>query len=68
VIPYETTAEAIERIEYFLAHEDERARIARAGCLRAVREYKTEDTFKRLFAALDRHAPASSPAGTGTAS
>jgi spore maturation protein CgeB len=53
VVAYETTREAIDRIEHFLDHDDERIEIAKNGYLRAEGEYRMEKSFARLFAALD---------------
>lgn len=55
-IGYDTFSEAIERIEYYLAHEDERLAIAAAGHRRAAANYRIETCFGRLLRELDRGA------------
>ncbi|HEY7171062.1 MAG TPA: glycosyltransferase [Vicinamibacterales bacterium] len=62
VVAYDRIDEAIEKIEYYLAHEDERAAIARAGYARAVRDYPMELSFARLFAAVDARIGSPQPA------
>lgn len=49
VITYETTREAIDALEYYLAHDDERVRIAIAGHRRALADYRVERCFERLL-------------------
>jgi len=46
---YRTTDELVEKIRYYLAHEDERERIARAGYDRTMREHTYEKRFEEVF-------------------
>lgn len=46
---YDTIEEAIELIEYYLHHEDERTRIAKAGFERYWRDYEWEKNLLRLL-------------------
>ena len=56
VVTYRSTREAIDRIEYYLAHDDERIRVAAAGRRRAEREYLVHHSLRRLLACLDEGA------------
>ena len=62
VVAYDAIDEAIDKIEYYLAHEPQRAAIAQAGYARAIREYPMEASFARLFAAMDARVAAAQPA------
>ncbi|MDE1971514.1 MAG: glycosyltransferase family 1 protein, partial [Patescibacteria group bacterium] len=42
----------IEKARYYLTHESERARIARAGYERTLREHTYEKRFQELFRAM----------------
>jgi glycosyltransferase involved in cell wall biosynthesis len=53
IVTYRSTREAIERIEYYLAHDGERIRVAAAGRRRAEREYLVEHSVARLLRHLD---------------
>jgi spore maturation protein CgeB len=46
---YGTVEEAIDRIEYFLGHDEERIRIAKAGYERVGRDYRWESCFRALL-------------------
>lgn len=46
---YEDIDDAIAKIEYYLAHDDERISIARAGHQRVARDYRREDQLKRAL-------------------
>lgn len=46
---YRTVPELAEKIRYYLAHEDERERIARAGYERTIREHSYAERFKNIF-------------------
>lgn len=48
-IYYDTTDEAIDLIEYYLAHDDERIKIAKAGFERTVKDYNWEKNWKNLL-------------------
>jgi hypothetical protein len=52
VVAYQGLHNAIEQIEQYLKDQDARVRIAKAGYRRALRDYRTEDSFRRLFEAL----------------
>lgn len=46
---YDSIQDAIEKIEYYLAHDREREEIARAGFERVARDYDGETNFKKLL-------------------
>jgi hypothetical protein len=46
---YDSVEDAIEKIEYYLAHDDERERIARAGFARVHRDYDGESNLKKFL-------------------
>jgi spore maturation protein CgeB len=49
VICYDTVKEAIDLIQYYLVHENERKEIAAAGFKRTMRDYKRVTTFNRAI-------------------
>lgn len=49
VVTYKNINEAIKKIEYYLVHDEERKKIAMAGCERAKNNYKLEITFGHLM-------------------
>lgn len=46
---YDSIEDAIEKIEYYLQHEEERLRIAKAGFARVCRDYDGEAGLKKLL-------------------
>lgn len=48
VVGYKTLNEAIKKIEYYLVHDNERIKIAKAGNKR-VQNYKIEKCFEKIF-------------------
>ena len=50
VTTFETVDEAVDKIRYYLAHEEKRWAIARAGYERARREHTYEHRFAQMFA------------------
>lgn len=52
VIGYDTIGEAIEYCRYYLAHEDERRRIAAAGFRRTLRDYNEVAAFHHVTRAI----------------
>ena len=46
---YDSTADAIEKIEYYLRHDEERERIAQAGFARVHRDYDGESNMKKFL-------------------
>jgi hypothetical protein len=54
VVCFRSRAEMVDRCRYFLRHEEERARIARAGHERARRDHTWTRRFESLFAELRR--------------
>ena len=57
VVSYETVDDLVEKVRYYLSHEDERALIAQAGQQRTLREHTYADRMRDLVAILDRHRP-----------
>jgi len=49
VVTYGTTREMIEKIRFYLAHEDERRNIAEAGYARVLRDHTYERRLRDLF-------------------
>lgn len=47
---YDSTEEAIEKIDFYLEHDEERERIARAGFARVHRDYDGETNMKEFLA------------------
>lgn len=54
VVTFRSRAELVDRAGYYLRHEDERVRIARAGHERALRDHTWTRRFEGLFGALRR--------------
>lgn len=52
IVIYENTNDLIEKTRYYLAHEEERAAVARAGYERTIREHTYEKRFNDLFAQM----------------
>jgi spore maturation protein CgeB len=46
---YDSIEEAIDKIHYYLKHDEQRERIARAGFARVHRDYDGESNLKRLL-------------------
>jgi len=49
VAVYTSIEEMIEKIRYYLAHEEERQRIANAGYLRTLRDHTYENRFRDIY-------------------
>ncbi len=49
---YRTVGELIEKVRYYMDHEEERQKIARAGYERTMREHTYEKRFEEIFAAV----------------
>lgn len=49
IVCYETMKEAIEKIEYYLKNEKERIEVAKAWYIRAINNYKIEQTFRKIL-------------------
>jgi spore maturation protein CgeB len=54
VVTFRSRAELVERARYYLGHEEERIRVARAGFERARRDHTWTRRFEGLFAELRR--------------
>lgn len=54
MVCYRSMEEMVDRCRYYLAHEEERARIARAGRERALRDHTWTKRFEGLFRELTR--------------
>lgn len=63
VVGFDDVSEAIELCRHYLAHDDERRRIAAAGWERAVRDYNETAVFQRLVDAVGENLAARSAAG-----
>ncbi|MDA7818263.1 glycosyltransferase [Sulfurimonas sp.] len=48
-IYYDNTDEAIDLIEYYLTHDEERVKIAKAGFERTIKDYNWENNLKELL-------------------
>lgn len=53
IVTWTTLPDLKEKINYYLAHEEEREQIAKAGQLRAIQEHSWASRFDMLFAELD---------------
>lgn len=53
-VAYDGIRQAIDQIEYYLLHENDRAAIARSGYRRALQDYRMEQSMARLLDAVDR--------------
>jgi len=49
---YKNTAELIEKVKYYLAHDVERETIAKAGFLRTIKNHTYELRFKEIFSKI----------------
>ena len=49
IVCYKTPGEMLEKIQFYLSHDDERIAIADAGYQRAVRDHTYEKRFNELF-------------------
>jgi spore maturation protein CgeB len=52
IVLFRSRSELLENIHHYLRHEEERARIARAGYERTLREHTYEKRFNELFSAM----------------
>lgn len=52
IVTFQDTHDLIEKIRYYLAHEDERVAVAQAGYERTLREHTYEKRFKEMFARI----------------
>lgn len=51
---FESMTEAVEKIEYYLKHEDKRVEIAEAGHTRAMKDHTWENRLKNIFCELEK--------------
>ncbi|PIR26825.1 MAG: hypothetical protein COV41_00565, partial [Candidatus Brennerbacteria bacterium CG11_big_fil_rev_8_21_14_0_20_43_10] len=49
IVIFKDTADMIEKIKYYLAHDKEREAIAQAGYERTIREHTYEQRFREIF-------------------
>ncbi|HYW71431.1 MAG TPA: glycosyltransferase [Pyrinomonadaceae bacterium] len=54
VVPYESTSDLIDKLQYYLKHEDERLAIARRGYQRTMRDYRFGPNLQQAAALLKR--------------
>lgn len=54
IVTYRSTSDCVEKVRYYLAHDEERERIARAGRVRAETCHAWETRFAELFRYLSR--------------
>lgn len=52
IVCFSTPDELVERVKYYLDHEEERAAIARAGHERTLRDHTYEKRFQEIFARM----------------
>lgn len=52
VVPFSDTHNLIDKIKYYLTHEDERSAIAEAGYKRTLREHTYEKRFEEIFSRI----------------
>jgi len=52
VVVYKNPDDLVEKIRYYLEHEDEREAIARAGYKRVLRDHTCEKRFKQIFSII----------------
>lgn len=57
VVTYRTTQECVEKLRYYLANEDERAAIARAGQRRTLAEHTFAHRMRELLEIVSTHRP-----------
>lgn len=55
IVTYRTKEELLDKIKYYLTHEEERARIARAGQQRTLRDHTYAMRMKELVAILNKY-------------
>lgn len=67
VVGFDTLAEALDKTRYYLAHEEERRRIAAAGFLRSKRDYSQRARFTRLLDLAAGHLKGRETAGPQSA-
>ena len=53
VVTFKDAPECVERVRYYLEHEDERAAIARAGQQRTLRDHRLKDRIAELVRAIE---------------
>ncbi len=63
VIGFDTMDECVDATRYYLAHEDERRRIALAGWQRVLADYTEEKWWQRLLHLIAPHLPGATAAG-----
>ncbi len=49
LVMYRSLDEMVEKVQYYLEHEEERAQIARAGYEKVLREYNYAEKLRRIF-------------------
>ncbi len=49
IVVYKDNEDLVRKIKYYLAHEDERERIALRGYERTIRDHSTEKRFEDIF-------------------
>lgn len=49
IVVYDSIEDCLEKIEYYLAHEEEREKIAEKGCRKVRREFSYENQFRKIF-------------------
>lgn len=57
VVVYETADDLVDRVRHFLAHEDERSAVARAGQARTLRDHTYAVRMAELVEILERNRP-----------
>jgi len=49
IVMYRSLEEMVEKVQYYLEHEEERRQIAHAGYEKVLREYNYAEKLRRIF-------------------
>jgi spore maturation protein CgeB len=52
IIYYENAEEALDKVQYYLAHEEERIKIARSGYERIKKDFSFPDRIAKMFSTI----------------
>ena len=54
IVCFSTPAEAIDKIKYYLIHEEERLKIAEAGCQTALARHSWDQRIRKIFTEIEK--------------